>query len=102
MVLKTKGPQIRCIRLGVIRAVFKCKSSCKRTRWLTKLSPKAKITYKEQKLLSQMRYILLTGCEDRLNVNQTAKHTLVLINVLRIQPYSMVSFRLKFNLQRKR
>ena len=39
------------------RAVFKCKSSCKRRRWLTKISPKAKITYIEQKVLSQMLYI---------------------------------------------
>ena len=44
----------------------------------------------------------LTGGEDRFDVNRTAKRTLVLIKVLRIQPYSLISYRLKFNLQSKR
>ena len=42
------------------------------------------------------------GDEDLLDLNRTAKNTLVLINVLRIQPYSLISYRIKFNLQGKR
>ena len=41
------------------------------------------------------------GGEDRLNVNRT-KYTLVLINVLRIQPYSLITYRMKFNLQTRK
>ena len=40
----------------------------------------AKITSKKQKVLKSV--VFLTGEEDRLNVNGTAKNTLVLINVL--------------------
>ena len=44
----------------------------------------------------------LTGGEDRLNVNRTAKNTLVLRNFLRIQPYFLTNYRIEFNLQKKR
>ena len=47
-----------------------------------------------------MRYISHGG-GDRLNVNRTAKNTLVLINVLRIQPYSLISEGKKFNYRGK-
>ena len=47
---------------------------------MTKISRKAKITSKKQKVLKSV--VFLTGGEDRLNVNGTAKKTLVLINVL--------------------
>ena len=47
---------------------------------MTKISPKAKITSKKQKVLKCVAF--LTGDEDRLNVNRTSKNTLVLINVL--------------------
>ena len=40
----------------------------------------AKIASKKQKVLKSV--VFLTGEEDRLNVNGTAKNTLVLINVL--------------------
>ena len=45
----------------------------KRTRWLTKISPKAKITSKEQKVLKCVAFV--TGSEDWFNVNRTAKNT---------------------------
>ena len=61
---------------------------------------KAKITSKKQKVLKCVAF--LAGAEDRLHVNRTEKNTLVLINVLRIQPYSLITHRIKFNLQRKR
>ena len=67
---------------------------------MTKISPEAKITSKKQRVLKCFAF--LTGGEDRLHVNRTAKNTLVLINVLRIQPYSLITYRIKFNLQRKR
>ena len=39
-----------------------------------------------------MRYLAsLTGDEDRFDVNRNAKNTLVLMNVLRVQPYSLIS-----------
>ena len=47
---------------------------------MTKISRMAKITSKKQKVLKSV--VFLTGEEDRLNVNGTAKNTLVLINVL--------------------
>ena len=47
---------------------------------MTKISRKAKITSKKQKVLKSVAF--LTGGEDRLNVNGTAESTLVLINVL--------------------
>ena len=34
-----------------------------------------------------------------LNVNRNAKITLLLINFLIIQPYSLIKYRIKFNLQ---
>ena len=81
------------------RAVFnQRKSSCKRTRCLTKISPK-KITSKKNKRSSNALHSARE--EDRLNVNRTAKNSLVLINVL-MQPYSLINYRIKFNLQRKR
>ena len=61
---------------------------------------KAKITSKKQKVLKCVAF--LTGAKDRLHVNRTEKNKLVLINVLRIQPYSLITHRIKFNLQRKR
>ena len=47
---------------------------------MTKISPEAKITSKKQKVLKSV--VFLAGEKDRLNVNGTAKNTLVLINVL--------------------
>ena len=46
---------------------------------MTKISRKAEITSKKQKVLKSVAF--LTGGEDRLNVNGTAENTLVLINV---------------------
>ena len=47
------------------------------------------MTSKKQKVLKCVAS--LTGDEDRFDVNRNAKKTLVLINVLRIQPYSLIS-----------
>ena len=83
----------------VVQGCLQCKSSCKRTRWLTNISLKAKITSKKQ-VLKWVAF--LTEGEDRLNVNRTAKNTLGLINLLRIQHYSLTNYRIQFNLQRKK
>ena len=92
VVFKTKGPQIRCILHGSL-GLSQCKSNCKRTCWLTKISRKAKINSKKQRVLKCVAF--LTGGEDWLNVNRTANNTLVMIKVLRIQPYSLISYRIK-------
>ena len=64
---------------------------------MTNISLKAKITSKKQ-VLKWVAF--LTEGEDRLNVNRTAKNTL--INLLRIQHYSLINYRIQFNLQRKK
>ena len=79
MVFKKKSPLIRCTAHGSL-GCLQCNSSCKRTHWLTKISRKAKITSKKQKVRKSGAFF--KGGEDQLNVNGTAKNTLVLINVL--------------------
>ena len=59
----------------------------------------AKITSKKQ-VLKWVAF--LKEGEDRLNVNRTAKNTLDLINLLRIQHYSLINYRIQFYLQRKK
>ena len=84
--------------LMVVWGCLQCKSSCKRTRWLTKKLSKGKnwTTSKKQKVLKCLAF--LAGNEDRLKVNETAQNTLV----LRIQPSSLINYRIEFNSQRKR
>ena len=57
------------------------------------------MTSKKQKVLKCVAS--LRGDEDRFDVNRNAKNTLVLINVLRIQPYSLISYRMKFSYKGK-
>ena len=84
-----------------IRADFSVNWAAKEHAGEGRKSPqKAKITSKKQKVLKCVAF--LTGAEDRLHVNRTEKNTLVLIDVLRMQPYSLITHRIKFNLQRKR
>ena len=62
--------------VALLVGVLGCKSSSKKTCWLTKhINPNKKAR----------KYVaFLTGGEDWLNVIRPAKHTLVLIKVLRI------------------
>ena len=100
MAFKTKGPQIRYIRHGSL-GLSQCKLSCKNsTCRLKEISRKAKINSKKQKALKFVVY--LSGGEDWLIVDRTAKNTLVLIKVFRIRPYALISYRIKINSQRKR
>ena len=84
MVFKTKAGSANSLPSSwEFRAVFKVNRAAKGHELIDKISPKAKITCKKQKVLKCVAFF--TGGEDRLDVNRTAKNTLVLINVLRIQ-----------------
>ena len=74
IVFKTKGSQVRCIPHGSF-GLSQCKSSSKKTCWLTK-SLERQIN-SEKKVRKYVAF--LTGGEDWLNVNRPAKNTLVLI-----------------------
>ena len=73
IVFKTKGSQVRCIPHGSF-GLSQCKSSCKKTCWLTKAKDMNKFPQKIRKYVA-----FLTGGEVWLNVNRPAKNTLVLI-----------------------
>ena len=74
IVFKTKGPQIRWIPHGSF-GLSQCKSSSKKTCWLTKSLERQ--TNSKKKV--RRYFALFTGGEDWLNVNRPAKNMLVLI-----------------------
>ena len=83
-VFKTKAGSANSLHSSwEFRAVFIVNRAAKRHELVDKISPKAKITCKKQNVLKCVAF--LTGGEDQLVVNRTAKNTLVVINVLRIQ-----------------
>ena len=101
IVSKTKDPQIRWIPHGSLR-LSQCKSSCKRTCRLTKISRKAWINSKNQMVHKCVAFLMGRWglAQRKSNCKEHDGSDIMFENITLF--LDLLLFRLKFNLKRKK